>query len=308
MYLRAILVVLFSASLMLGSETNLKVPAGFAPVPAPEHNPLTPEKIALGKRLFFDPLLSIDNTVACANCHRPEYAFTVPERFGKGIKGILTPRRPATLLNRAYGDLHFWDGRSASLEDLALRPIQHPEEMGLSLEELQRRLHNHAEYPALFQKTFGRPPNSGDVALALAAFLRTLVSGPSALDRFLSGDARALSPAARRGFELFRGKARCITCHWEPNFSDEEFHNTGIAARQPVFDKGRGGGAFKTPTLHGVPLRPPYMHDGSIPSLEEVVEFYNRGGEPNPHLDGAVRPLQLTPEEKAELVAFLKSL
>ncbi len=286
----------------------LRPPVGFQPVPVPPDNPLTPEKIALGGRLFADRLLSADSTVACANCHRPDYGFTVQERFGRGIGGVSTTRRPPTLLNRAYGDLHFWDGRVASLEELALLPIQHPQEMGLSLDEMERRLRRHPEYPGEFLRVFGREANAADVAHALAAFLRSLLSGPSALDRFLDGDATALSPAAQRGFGLFRGKARCISCHWEPNFTDEQFHNTGIAARQPVFDRGRGGGAFKTATLHEVSRRPPYMHDGSIPTLEKVIEFYDGGGEPNAQLDAAVRRLNLTPQEKSDLLAFLKSL
>ncbi len=283
-------------------------PVGFAPLHAPSDNPLTPEKVLLGLRLFSDPILSADRTVSCSTCHRFEYSFTVPERFGRGIGGKLTPRRPPTLLNRAYGDLQFWDGRTASLEELALQPIQHPDEMGMTLPEMERRLREHAGYEGEFRRVFGRDPNPPDAAKALASFLRTLVSGPSPLTRFLAGDPQALTSAAQAGFELFRGKARCITCHWEPYLTDEEFHNTGVAARQPIFDRGRGNGAFKTPTLHGVPHRPPYMHDGSIPSLEDVIEFYDRGGQPNPHLDSAVRPLNLTLQEKAELLQFLKSL
>ena len=302
------LVLFGAAGAALNPGWPLRPPVGFQPVPVPPDNPLTPEKIALGRRVFSDPLLSGDATVACANCHRPDYSFTVPERFGRGIGGARTPRRPPTLLNRAYGDLHFWDGRVASLEELALLPIQHPQEMGLSLEEMERRLRGHPEYAGEFLRVFGREANAADVARALATFLRSLLSAPRALDRFLAGDASAFSPAALRGFELFRGKARCLSCHWEPNFTDERFHNTGIAARQPVFDRGRGGGAFKTPTLREVSRRPPYMHDGSIPTLEKVIEFYSRGGEPNPQLDPVVRRLNLTPEEKADLLAFLKSL
>ena len=310
MLLRILLALLaFSAA---GAALNpgwpLRPPVGFQPVPVPPDNPLTQEKIALGGRLFSELLLSADGNVACANCHRPDYSFTVPERFGRGIGGVMTARRPPTLLNRAYGDLYFWDGRVASLEELALQPIQHPQEMGLSLEEMERRLRRHPEYSGEFLRVFGREPSGADVARALATFLRSLLSGPSELDRFLAGDASVLSPAALRGFALFRGKSRCISCHWEPNFTDERFHNTGIAARQPVFDRGRGGGAFKTPTLHEVSRRPPYMHDGSIPTLEKVIEFYNGGGEPNPQLDAAVRRLNLTGEEKADLLAFLKSL
>lgn len=297
-----------SLAAALEIEPLLRPPIGFSPVPAPPDNPVTPEKIALGKRLFSDPLLSADGTISCATCHREDYGFTVPERFGRGIGGTLTPRRPPTLLNRAYGELYFWDGRVASLEELALLPIQHPGEMGLSLEEMERRLRAHRDYPGAFRRAFGRESNAGDVARALATFLRSLLSGPSALDRFLAGDPAALSPAAQRGYALLRGKARCTTCHWEPNFTDEEFHNTGVAARQEVFDRGRGGGSFKTPTLRDVSRRPPYMHDGSVGSLEDVIEFYDRGGLPNPRLDPAVRPLNLTPQEKADLLAFLKSL
>jgi len=285
---------------------NLTPPPGFQPVPFHPDNPPFPEKIALGAKLFRDPLLSADRTVACANCHRPDYSFTVPERFGRGIGGVLTTRRPSVLLNRAYGAYQFWDGRAASLEDLVLLPIQHPQEMALALPDMEARLRGHAGYSAEFQRVFEREPNSADVARALTVFLRTLVSQPSPFTRYLAGDGNALTESAQRGQELFRGKARCSTCHWEPNFTDEEFHNTGVAARQAVFDKGRSGGAFKTPTLHNVSRHPPYMHDGSLATLEDVVDYYDRGGHPHPRLE--VRPIGLTPEEKADLLALLKSL
>lgn len=301
--------VLIACVLVAGALANgmlPRAPLGFSEISTPPDNPLTPEKAALGGRLFSDPLLSLDRTVACANCHKGEHGFTLPERFGKGVGGVLTKRRPMTLLNRAWGDSQFWDGRAATLEDLALLPIQHPEEMAMTLDELERRLREHPEYAAKFRRIFGRPPQRDDVARALASFLRTLVSAPSAFLRFVAGDRNALSESAQRGFELFRGKARCGACHWDPNFTDEEFHMTGIAARQPVFDRGRGEGRFKTPTLHNVSRRPPYMHDGSLADLKAVIDYYDRGGEP--HVRSEVRPIGLTAEEKADLLTFLESL
>ena len=259
---------------------RLQPPPGFQAVPAMPDNALTAERIELGKRLFNDTLLSADHTVSCRNCHQPEHGFTVPERFGRGIGGALTPRRPSTLINRAWGAFQFWDGRAASLEDLTLQPIQHPQEMGLTLDELESRLRADADYRQMFLRHYGAEPNRADVSRALAAFLRSVISEPSGFTRFMSGDTRALSEAAQRGYDLFHGKARCGSCHWEPNLTDEGFHNTGIAARQPVFDRGRGGGLFKTPTLHNVSRRAPYMHDGGFPDLESVVDYYDRGGQP----------------------------
>lgn len=288
-------------------------------LPVPEDNPLTTEKVALGRRLFFDTILSRDASVACATCHDPQRAFTDGRPRAVGIGGRANPRHAPTLVNRGYGKAFFWDGRAASLEEQALQPIENPNEFGHSVPEVIARLNSHPEYPPQFRVAFGREVNAADLARALASYVRTIVSGDAPVDRFFAGDRDVFSPEARRGLDVFRGKGNCTACHIGPTFSDEQFHNTGVAWRPEVsglLDAGRFAvsgketdrGAFKTPTLRHVAETAPYMHDGSLVTLEEVVEFYNRGGRPNPHLDGEIRPLGLTGEEKHALIAFLKSL
>ncbi len=286
-------------------------------IPTPDDNRLSAGTIQLGKKLFFDPLLSRDRTLSCSSCHQPEHSFTVPEAFAKGIDGQRTTRNPPALVNRAYGQSFFWDGRATTLEQQVLRPIQNEKELYLSLAELEMRLCDSDAYSQEFHKTFGRPPVSEDVARALASFVRSLMVGDSAYDHYLLGDRGALSPAARRGLRLFQGKANCTACHAGANLTDEEFHNTGVAWRDgKLRDEGRHAitrrefdrGAFKTPTLRQVSQTAPYMHDGSLATLAEVVDRYSRGGVPNPHLDREIRPLNLSDQEKKELVAFLESL
>jgi len=231
-------------------------------------------------------------------------------------------RNAPALLNRAYGRAFFWDGRVASLDDQVLHPIRDTLEMGLPLVTLTRRLRANAAYRALFRAAYATDPDSGGVARALATYVRTLRSGESPYDLAVDGDSTAMTPAARRGLALFTGKARCTACHIPPNFTDELFHNTGVATRAAVLggflrrDAGRGtvtgnpgdSGAFKTPTLRDVARTAPYMHDGTMATLDEVVTFYNGGGEPDPHLSTDVRPLRLSAPERSDLVQFLHSL
>ena len=286
-------------------------------MPVPELNPLTPEKVALGRRLFHDPILSRDFTVACATCHDPRRAFSDALPRAVGMAGRVLSRHAPALLNRGYGRAFFWDGRAASLEEQALQPIQNPNEFANTLDGAVARLAQHSEYPAQFQAAFGREPNAEDLGRALASYVRTILAGESPVDRFMAGDSSALSPEARNGLILFRGRANCASCHVGPLFTDEQFHNTGVAWRDAKFaDFGRGAttgkqedfGAFKTPTLREVAHTAPYMHDGSLASLEEVVEFYDRGGNPNPRLDAEIQPLKLSAQEKQALLAFLRSL
>lgn len=280
----------------------------------PEDNPLTPEKIALGRRLFVDKALSADRTVACASCHKPELAFSDGLIVSVGIGGRKGTRHAPALINRAYGQSFFWDGRMRTLEEQALGPIQHPAEMNLTLDELIARLKAEPRYAREFQAAFGDGLSTVNVARALASFVRTLRSGNSAFDQFQQGHPAALSAEARRGLELFRGRANCVACHAGPNFTDEQFHNTGVSwgrgdlGRYEVSGKEKDRGAFKTPTLREVARTAPYMHDGSIATLEEALEHYNRGGGQNPYLDAELRPLRLTVEEKQALLAFLKTL
>jgi cytochrome c peroxidase len=269
-------------------------------LPAPSANPLTREKVALGRRLFFDKRLSRHGTLACASCHDPKLAFSDGRAVARGLNGAEGTRNAPALINRGYGQSFFWDGRADSLERQALEPILNPIELGLTLSELESR-------------TGMRAP---DVTAALASYVRTIRSGDSRFDRFVAGTG-SLIALEKSGMEIFRGKGGCTACHIGPNFTNERFHNTGVAWRDgrmmddgrfTVSGNSRDRGAFKTPTLRDVARTAPYMHDGSMASLEDVVEFYSQGGRPNPNLDLEIRPRQFTPEEKRALIAFLRSL
>jgi cytochrome c peroxidase len=286
-------------------------------LPTPEDNPLTPAKIALGRTLFFDVRLSADRSLSCAGCHDSGKAFTDGRRVAVGIHGVAGTRNVPTLVNRGYGTSQFLDGRAASLEKQALEPIVNPKELGMTIEEVLDRLRRDPGCAGLFQAAFGREPNAEDLARALASYVRTIRSGGSPYDRYLNGDRDALSAEARRGLTLFRGKANCITCHVGPNLTDERFHNTGVAwpdgrlldeGRFAVTGKTEERGAFKTPTLREIARTAPYMHDGSLAALEDVIDYYDRGGNRNPYLDGELRALHLTAAEKVDLAEFLRSL
>ena len=280
----------------------LRVPLGLdLYMPMPESNPLTPAKIALGRRLFFDKRLSRDETLACASCHDPRHAFSDGRAVPRGIHGAEGRRNAPALINRGYGRSFFWDGRAASLERQALEPILNPIEMGLSEPELERRT----------------GMKVADITGALASYVRTIRSGDSRYDRYTAGRRDALTDLEKLGMALFRGKGGCNTCHVGPNFTDEQFHNTGVAWRDDRFaDPGRFAisanprdrGAFKTPTLREIARTAPYMHDGSVATLEDVIDFYSKGGRPNPNLDSEIRPRNFTSEEEHALVAFLRSL
>jgi len=284
--------------------------------PAPKDNPLTEAKVRLGRRLFFDPILSADGAVSCASCHDPAHGLAGKERHAKGFRGRETHRNAPSLWNRAYGTAFFWDGRESSLEAQALRPIESETEMGGTIDQAVERLRMHKEYPAFFQDAFGAGVTAETLAKSLASFERVLLSGNSRVDRFRAGEVRALSDGERHGLWLYESRGGCWRCHSGPNFSDESFHNTGVSWNQPPVDLGRftitnkdtDRGRFKTPTLRNVAHTAPYMHDGSLATLDEVVDFYNRGGGKNPYLEETITPLGLTPEDKKDLVAFLKAL
>jgi len=270
-------------------------------MPVPETNPLTREKVALGRKLFFDKRLSRDGTLSCASCHNPQLDFSDGRPVARGINGAEGPRNAPALINRGYGRSFFWDGRASSLEQQALQPITNPIELGLTEAELERRTGMKAS----------------DVTGALASYVRTIRSGDSRFDRYAAGRTNALTPLEKTGLQIFRGKGGCTSCHVGPNFSDEQFHNTGVAWRDgrltdqgrfPVSANDRDHGAFKTPTLREVARTAPYMHDGSLSTLEDVIDFYSDGGRPNPNLDPDIRPRNFTAEEKSALVAFLRSL
>jgi cytochrome c peroxidase len=295
------------------------VAAGRAPMPEQYRNevvegssvPWSAARAALGKRLFQDRLLSRDRTVACSDCHRPDLAFTDGQRTARGVGGHVGARNSPTLVNRALGRTQFWDGRTGTLEEQAPWPIANPGEMGLSHEEATARVAADASYRRAFQAAFGGAPTMERIGLALGAYERTLFSVNAPFDRFLAGDQAALDASAQRGLALFGAKARCGECHAGANFTDEQFHALGLhgdAGRATVTKDTRDHGRFKTPTLREVARTAPYMHDGSIATLEEVIDYYDRGGAPHPNLDPKMTRLGLTAAERADLVAFLRSL
>jgi cytochrome c peroxidase len=277
------------------------LPNGLGGLNTPASNPLTPEKIATGRRLFFDVTLSADRKTSCATCHDPARAFTDGRAVARGVHNADGTRNTPSLVNAGNGRLFFWDGRADSLEGQALEPMLNPKEMGLSNAEIEART--------------GLP--AADVAAALASYMRTIRSSDSRFDYFRAGQTEMLTPDERAGHDIFRGKGQCLACHGGPNLTDDRFHNTGVGVHQGLpKDEGRfeisqnerDRGAFKTPTLREVALTAPYMHDGSIATLEEVVEFYSKGGVRTPYIDPRLRALDLTEDEKRQLVAFLKTL
>jgi cytochrome c peroxidase len=276
-------------------------PRGRGAIPSPPANPLTAEKVSLGQQLFFDKRLSADGTLSCASCHDPERAFADGLAVAHGIHGTSGMRNSPSLVEAGFNRSFFWDGRASTLEGQVLQPIFNPKELGLTEAELEAKTRLKAE----------------DVSAALASYVRTIRSTNSRYDRFQRGDNSALTELEQAGLQVFRGKGRCAGCHAGPDLTDGQFHNTGVAWQRGRFtDEGRYSvtlnerdhGAFKTPTLREISKTSPYMHDGSIATLEEVVDYYNRGGRRNPQLDRRVRPLNLSSGEKAALVAFLKTL
>lgn len=310
----------YTAKVSLPAEQYLvNLPQGLEVfLPVPENNPLTADKVELGRELFFEKRLSRDESASCATCHLPEKAFTDGLPISVGIDGALGRRNAPSLLNGAYLRSMFRDGRAKSLEEQALQPLTNPAELGNTHEEVVRRLGADKTYPMLFERAFGSTEVTIErTAEAIASFERTLLSADSEFDRYiLSGERYGLSDSALRGLELVRGKARCQLCHEHSLLTDGRFHNTGVSWGEQPLDLGRhevtgwepDRGKFKTPSLRDVEHTAPYMHDGSIKTLEEVVEFYNKGGTQNPYLDLAIKPLDLADQEKEDLVAFLKSL
>jgi len=312
MFRRSALASLTVAVLAVAASNELVAaePAGLPPVTHPKDNPSTAEKILLGKQLYFDGRLSADNKVSCASCHDPAKGFSNGEQFATGVEGQKGGRNSPTIINSAYGKLQFWDGRAKSLEDQALGPVQNPIEMKMTLDDVVKKLNAIEGYKKQFQQVFGTDVTADGMAKAIAAYERTVLSGDAPYDKFKAGDKAALSEAAARGMKLFLGKANCSACHAGASFTDNGFHNIGV----PGTDEGRAAinksagdkGAFKTPTLREIARSAPYMHDGSLKSLEEVVAHYNKGGTPHPQLDEEIFPLKLTDAEAADLVTFLK--
>ena len=311
----------------------IRRPTGLSAVPYPVRNPPTPEKIALGAKLFSDPRLSIDGAMSCASCHDPAHAFTNPKPpVRPGVIDTRLRRDVPSLLNVAYATPLHHDGGEPSLEAQMLAPLFNAAEMGnTTFDDLSDRLAALAEYRNAFDKVFASRPTSENLGHALAAFERSLIAADSPFDRWSAGgDEAALSPEASSGFKLFTGKAGCAACHpidaQSAIFSANAFVNTGVgymsearrAAETPeaLSDRGReeithkreDRYKFRTPTLRNVALTAPYMHDGSLKTLDDVIAYYNAGGSVDPEQDARVKPLGLTEAEQKQLLAFLKSL
>ena len=289
-------------------------PLGLPELPVPEDNRLTHGKVELGKQLFFDPRLSRDNTISCAACHDPTKGWSNGQRFATGIDGQVTGRSVPSLINTGYQHAYFWDGRVETLEQLVPHPIEDPTEMGLPMEQLVAKLNEIPGYQQQFREVFDDDARPENITQAIASFVRTIVSANSPYDRFRAGDLSALSPAARRGHDVFFFRANCSACHRGPNLTDGKFHNVGIGMDAPDPDLGRIAvnkdpmhtGSFKTPTLRDLSRTAPYMHDGSFETLEEVVDYYNQGGFMHGHLSGKINTLLLSDKEKVDLVVFLE--
>lgn len=314
--------------------------SGLPELPQPAQ-PITAELVELGRTLFFDGILSRDGTVSCATCHQPQLGFASADPIAIGIDFRKGKRNAPSLLNRGYGKTFFWDGRSDSLENQSLQPLENQDEMGHNLAAILETLRQHPEYPQRFAQAFESqrpapvdsaqqqsssggtstpdqsPITSERLAVALASFQRVLRMGNTEVDRFRASEYSALSSAARQGLWIFESRGKCWKCHAGDNFTDENFHNTGVSFGQFDRDLGRfeftrvaeDRFRFKTPSLRGVALTAPYMHDGSMPTLEAVVEFYNKGGSrDDAELDPLLEPLNLSKADLDNLVEFLKAL
>lgn len=311
----------------IGKPVKIKAPLGLPPVPIPPDNPPTEETIALGRRLYYDPGLSVDGTISCATCHAPNLGFGDGKALSNGVDGKLGTRSAPTVVNAAYNRLQFWDGRSASLEKQAEGPMANPVEMGHTLEGVVKFAQSDPMYRKLFLKAWGTEQITIDlVTKSIASFERTVVTGDSPFDRFYyGGDKQALSLAAQRGLKLFLNpkKGNCSVCHVIGKkyalFTDNKFHNIGVGADTSgnfadvgLYARSKNTadmGAFKTPTLRNIAETAPYMHDGSQATLKDVVDHYVGGGTSNPHLDKEIHALDfLTFNERADLKAFLESL
>jgi cytochrome c peroxidase len=322
-------------------ELPLGLSAGAAQIKGLDKNPLTRAKIELGRQLYFDGRLSADEKISCATCHNPDTGFTANTQFGVGIRKQLGGRNSPVAYNRILSDAQFWDGRAPSLEDQAVGPIANAIEMGNTHDACVACLAGIEGYKLQFEKVFGELTIE-KVGAALASFERAIVTGPSPFDYHVQWEAASkqdpddledvalekynsakkaaeehpMSESAVRGFKLFFSeKANCTACHVGANLSDEKYHNLGIGMMAAKPDIGRAEvtkdekdtGAFKTPTIRNVALSAPYMHDGSIKTLDEVVEWYAKGGHPNPHLSDKIKKLDLTEQDKKDLVEFMNA-
>ena len=315
--------------LPVGETVTIAVPQGLPPVPVPDDNPPTAETIELGRKLYYDKTLSVDSTIACASCHRPDAGFADPNQFSEGVNGQFGGRQSPPVMNAAYFTTQFWDGRAASLEEQAGGPVENPVEMAFTHEGVVERLAADPVYAEMFETAWGdRPVAFEMVAKSIASFERTVLVGDSPFDRYLfGGDKEAMSAEAIRGLEVFRNaeKGNCEVCHQINEeegyalFSDNKFHNLGVGAEidGSLADIGRfevtqaegDQGAFKTPHLRNIADSAPYMHDGHLKTLKEVVDFYIGAGNSNDYRDEEIKELDhLTAQERSDLEAFMEAL
>ena len=310
----------------IGQRVEIHPPLGLPPVPIPADNPPTADSIALGRKLFYDVRLSSDNSISCASCHAPQMDFANRVSLSVGVAGKLGERNAPSIENAAYLPFQFWDGRASSLELQAVGPMANPVEMAQPHEIAVSKLAKDEAYQAMFKKAFGTPDVTiGRIEKAIASFERTILTGNSAFDRYqYGGDKTALNAAQLRGIEVFKDPHRgnCAACHTidahSALFTDGKFHNTGEGVNSDgiIIDVGRyhetktetDTGAFMTPTLRNVANTAPYMHDGRLKTLEDVVDFYAGEGNSNPYLDKEMRTIALTGQDRRDLVEFMKAL
>jgi cytochrome c peroxidase len=296
-----------------------KVPLGLPPLKIPDDNPMTREKVELGKLLYFDKRVSKDGTISCATCHDPTMAWAEEEPTSTGIGKQVGGRNSPTVINAAYATRQFWDGRAATLEEQATGPVENPIEMGHKMTAVVEDLSKIPGYRERFQKVFKTGVTEKGFARAIAAFERTILSGDSPYDRFQAGDKSALTEAQQRGMKLFK-ESGCADCHKPPLFSTYEYYNAGVGMDKPKPDEGRKAvskkdedtGAFRVPSLREVAKTAPYCHDGSVKTLDEAVALMAAGGKDNPHRSAdvfdVVREKKLTAQDQKNLVEFLKAL
>jgi cytochrome c peroxidase len=294
---------------------ELNLPPHFPQFPIPEDNDLTVAKVELGKKLFYDPVLSVDYSVSCASCHLQSHGFSDPNRVSLGVNGVPGTRQSMALSNLGYHPAFFWDGNTPTLEEQALVPIEADFEMNNTVEEAINRLNADEAYVEMFHTAFGADPDADNLAKALASFERSMISGSAPYDSFLLGNRAALTPSQMRGYVIFNSEvAECFHCHNGHNFTDHSFRSNGL--KETYIDQGRAivtgedkdVGLFKVPSLRNIEYTAPYMHDGSLETLEEVIEFYMSGGSSHRNKDVLIRPFYLNPQEQQDLLNFLKSL
>jgi cytochrome c peroxidase len=297
------------------SDPLVAVPDGFPALPVPAGNSLNEARVSLGKRLFYDEQLSRTREISCNSCHLADNAFADPRPLSLGVDGNVGQRNAPSLVNLAYDTSFFWDGGAATLEQQVIGPITNPLEMDMKLGDVLARLARDPSYVHAFADAYGTAPAAGSLTKALASFLRTIVSGDSRFDRYQRGDPTALDDSEKRGLEVFGGeRGECFHCHVGFNFTNNAFRDNNLYAtyedigRAKITELESDVGRFKVPTLRNVGLTAPYMHDGSLATLEDVVEHYSSGGALNANSDPTIQPLDLTAREKLDLVAFLKAL